>query len=217
MNELHWEAITGGMRRVLRTIGDSALSARFYLAGGTALALQLGHRRSVDLDLFSEQDEVRTETHLQVLRTLRTFRPTLVEQEWGNLVLILEQIGLRVGFFGYGYRLAEQPARAEGVALASLTDIGLMKLDAIASRASRKDFIDLYAIAAHVPLRVLLDRAPDKYPGVRDFEAMVVRHLAYFERAEREAQPEMLHAITWETVKAFCREQALALGREWLR
>jgi hypothetical protein len=214
MTDLRWETITPLMREVLRTVGRSELCPRFYLAGGTALALQLGHRRSVDLDFFSETDEVRPEMHRQAVQVLEAFHPTIVEQAWGNLLLVVEE--LRVGFFGYGYPLMVPPTPAEGVPLASLADIGLMKMDAVVTRASRKDFHDLYAIAPHISLRALLDLAPAKYPSVRDFEAMGVRAMVYFDRADQEEPIPLLQAVDWETVKAFFREQAVALGKEWL-
>ena len=214
MTALHWQTVTPLMRQALETVGQSELVPRFYLAGGTALALQLGHRRSVDLDFFSETDEVRPEMHRRAAHVLRSFDPEIVEQAWGNLVFGIQGC-LRVGFFGYGYRLVAPPLLAVGVPLASLVDIGLMKLDALATRASRRDFYDLYALAEHVPFRQLFDRAPEKYPSVRDFEAMVVRRMVYFERAEQEEMPLLLRPVGWETVTAFFREQAVALGSAW--
>jgi hypothetical protein len=80
MSELHWETVTSLMREVMQTVGRSELCPRFYLAGVTALALQLGHRRSVDLDFFPETDDVQPEMHLHALRVLKTFRPIVVEQ-----------------------------------------------------------------------------------------------------------------------------------------
>ena len=214
MTGLHWETAGPLMRDVMRTVGASDLCPRFYLAGGTALALQLGHRRSVDLDFFSQTDEVRPEMHRRVLQVLGDWGPLVVEQAWGNLVLVVAD--LRVGFFGYGYPLVAPTVEAEGMPLAGLADIGLMKLDAIATRTSRKDFHDLYAIARHIPLRELLDLAPVKYPSARDFEAQVVRCMAYFDRAEQEPPLPLLQPTEWATVKAFFRQQALLLGRGWL-
>ncbi|MBN1583851.1 MAG: nucleotidyl transferase AbiEii/AbiGii toxin family protein [Anaerolineae bacterium] len=218
MTALHWETITPLMRQVMTTLGQSDLAGRFYLAGGTALALQLGHRRSIDLNMFSATAEVRPETHRQALNVLRSFQPDIVEQEWGNLLLVIETAAesLHVGFFGYGYRLLEPTVPADGLPLAGLIDIGLMKLDALASRASRKDFYDLYALAQRIPLRDLFAQAPAKYPNVRDFEAMVVRYMAYFDRADQEAEPILFDKIGWEEVKAFFRDQARQIGRAWL-
>jgi hypothetical protein len=211
----HWETVTATMRRVLEVVGQSDLVPDFYLAGGTALALQIGHRCSIDLDFFSATDEVRPETHRRAARMLVPFQPAVVEATWGNLVFATQD-GLRVGFFGYGYPLIEPTMPVVGTPLASLVDIGLMKLDALATRAGRKDFCDLYAISQRISLRDLLDRAPEKYPGFRDFEAMVVRRTAFFERAEQEEMPSMLESVDWETVKAFFRAQAVMLGRRWI-
>jgi hypothetical protein len=105
---------------------------------------------------------------------------------------------------------------AEGCRLAGIADIGLMKLDALMSRASRKDFHDLYAICQVISLRQLLDLAPQKYPHTRDFEAQVVKHLADFARAEQEEPPPLLHDTPWLAVKDFFRQQAVALGQSWL-
>jgi hypothetical protein len=198
----------------MQVIGSSDLVPNFYLAGGTALALQLGHRRSVDLDFFTEVDAVRPSTHRHILSTLENLRPTVVEQEWGNLLLVIDD--LHVGFFSYGYGLVAPTRQADGVPLAGLADIGLMKLDALASRGSRKDFCDLYFVAQRVSLRALFDLAPTKYPTIRDFEAMVVRYMADFDRADQETPLPLLQDVDWETIKTYFRRQAVLLGRRWL-
>ena len=75
MTSLHWRTVTAHMRGVLEAVGQSDLVPDFYLAGGTALALQIGHRRSIDLDFFSATDEVRPETHRRAARVLAPFLP----------------------------------------------------------------------------------------------------------------------------------------------
>jgi len=119
------------------------------------------------------------------------------------------------GFFSYGYPLLQTSDDAEGVPLAGTVDLGLMKLDAVATRATRKDFCDLYILAQTTPLRQLLDAAPRKYPAHRDFEARVVRYLTYFERADQEAPVSLLRDVPWEEIKAFFRQQAALLARGW--
>ena len=123
---------------------------------------------------------------------------------------------MRVGFFGYGYELVEPLSQAEGIFLASVADIGLMKLDALLSRASRKDFHDLYVICQRMTLRELLDLAPRKYPSVRDFEAQVTRHMLMFERAEQETPVPLIEQVAWQTVKDWFQGQAKIIGRSWL-
>lgn len=213
MNDLHWETMTPAMREVMAAFGRSRFGSRFYLAGGTALALQLGHRLSVDLDFFSPTEDISTITS-PLLGSLRSLSPTVADTAWGNLVLVANDV--KVGFYGYGYEMLNPLVDADGVRMASVIDIGLMKMDALLARASRKDFHDLYAICQHIPLKTLLELAPRKYPSIRDFEAQVVQHMVYFERAEQETPVPLLEGVPWETVKAWFREQAVAQGRSWL-
>ena len=210
----HWEAVTPFMRAVMTGFSQTEVGKSFYLAGGTALALQLGHRRSVDLDFFSPTEDVPTlRESLSV--ALETHHPVLVDTAFNNLIFLAGS--LSVGFYGYGYPMARPLVMAEGVSLASVEDIGLMKMDAILGRASRKDFIDLYFISQHYSLRELLDLAAQKYPDVRDFEVQVVRQLVYFERAEQEEPPPLFQDVSWNTVKDYFRQQAVAIGRQWIR
>lgn len=213
MNILHWETISPAMRRVLQGFGQTAISHEFYLAGGTALALQLGHRLSVDLDFFSATQDIPSITE-PLRAALKPFDPKLADSAWGNLVFLAEDI--RVGFYGYGYELVAPLTEFEGVKLASITDIALMKLDALLARASRKDFHDLYEICQNTSLRTLLDLAPRKYPSMRDFEAQVARHMVYFERAERESPIQLLKPADWGAVKTWFRQQAIELEKSWL-
>jgi hypothetical protein len=136
-----------------------------------------------------------------------------LEDADGNLLLRLAD--LRVGFFGYGYPLLASTDSVEGVAVAALVDIGMMKLDALISRGSRKDFYDLYVIAQTIPLPDLLALGRTKYPYARDFELMAVESLVLFENADRDLQPQMLLDLPWSAVRAFFIAQAQQLGNHW--
>lgn len=215
LNPIHWEAVTPELRILLEVIGRCAFAPRFYLAGGTGLALRLGHRRSVDLDFFSNVDEVLRATRLDILRALAPLGAEALEDVDGNL--LLEVRGIHVGFFGYSYALLASTAHVAGVAVASVTDIGLMKLDALISRGVRKDFYDLYWIAREIPLADLLALGRDKYPYARDFEWQAVESLVFFDNADRDVQPLLLVETPWEEVKAFFRAEARKLGEVWLK
>ena len=123
----HWEVVPPLLRELLIEIGQEPFSCRFYLAGGTALALRLGHRVSVDLDFFSQTDELLDDSRAEIVATLRKRRVVQVlEDVVGNLLLEIEDY--RVGFFGYGYALLESPDEVAGVRVGSLADVGLMKM-----------------------------------------------------------------------------------------
>ena len=125
MSDLYRNTISSDMRVVLNGFGKSELGSHFYLAGGTALALQIGHRTSVDLDFFSPDLDIPT-TREAIQNSLREFAPELADSSWGNLVFVARTV--RVGFYGYGYPFVESLSKADNVALASVADIGLMKL-----------------------------------------------------------------------------------------
>jgi hypothetical protein len=214
LTEPHWEQVSPLLRKVMVQVGSQPFAKRFYLAGGTALALQIGHRVSVDLDFFSASDELLDESRREIVVALRPdFSFQIVHDVVGSLLLNVQDTA--VGFFGYGYPLLAETVMVEGVALAGLLDIGLMKLDAIASRGVRKDFYDLYFIAQHLPLNELLERGQEKYPHTRDFGMMVLDSLVDFSVAEQQAAIETSPPVSWEEIKRFYLESVQDIGRIW--
>lgn len=201
------------MLGILQHVGRQPFAPRFYLAGGTALALQMGHRTSVDLDFFSGQDELRDESRAEIVSAMASLTPSVITDHIGSLVFSVQ--GISTGFFGYGYPLLRHGIEFEGVMLASPIDIGMMKLDALISRASRKDFYDLYFIAQSNPIDSLLELGRAKYPFARDFELQAIESLTFFENADTDFQPNLLIPVKWETVKTFFVEQAKLLRQKW--
>ncbi len=210
---LHWEIISLEMIAVLKAFASHDIGQHFYLAGGTALALQLGHRRSVDLDFFSPTEDIPS-IRRSLEDALAPYQPVLADTSWGNLVYIAQ--GIRVGFYGYGYTLIEPLIEVENARLAGMIDIALMKLDAILGRASRKDFLDLYIICQQVALQEILQQASRKYPGVRDFESQVAKRLTYFARADQDERVILFDDVPWEKVKEYFTAQAISVGKSWI-
>jgi hypothetical protein len=196
----HPEVLQGPQADALRLLARPVAEAGFYLAGGTALALHLGHRRSVDFDWFTQEplpDPLVLAQHLRdagiPFTTVSTERGTL----HGTTA------GVRVTFLEYRYPLLKPTVfRADlGCPLAALEDIACMKLSAVAQRGSRKDFIDIYALGqSGLTLEEMLDWYQRKY-GVKDI-AHVLYGLAYFDDAEREKAPYLVWKLEWEDVKS---------------
>jgi len=209
----HLETVTPQMLSLLAWFGRKSFLRRFYLGGDTALALQLGHRRSFDLDFFSMIDPVHKLTREKIITILTKKYGHLIENADGNLLLLAESI--HVGFFSYGYALLEPGPEFRNIQLASLLDLGLMKLDALMGRGSRKDFIDLYALSQTIPFDTLLQAGARKYPQMRDFALMAVESMVSFENAERDVPPEMLMDMPWGDVKAFFITEVKRLGKNW--
>lgn len=214
MSNLHWNTITENMRHVLAGFSQSELGSRFYLAGGTALSLQIGHRLSVDLDYFSPTEDIPT-IRMQIENTLSPFQNILADSSWGNLVYIANDV--RVGFYGYGFPLVSPIIEHEKIRLASIEDIALMKLDAMLSRAARKDFYDLYFICQRISLPHLFKKSTIKFSSVRDFEAQALKRLVYFENAENESEPVLLEKISWQAIKEYFIKKVKEIEQSWLK
>lgn len=209
-----WGAVTSQTRALWHVVARLPYIQSFYLAGGTALALRLGHRISRDLDFFANIEIFDDEMRYRIVTELQRKHIVMLEQD-SVLGLVLTVDDLPVSFFSYNYPLLEPTEEVSGIQLAGLIDIGLMKLDAIAGRGTRKDFYDLYVIARHIPLETLFARSKEKYPYSRGFGMRVLTALVDFDIAEQESDPVLLHSINWETVKAFCSTTARHLGEIW--
>jgi hypothetical protein len=89
-----------------------------------------------------------------------------------------------------------------------------MKLAAVASRGTRRDFVDLFLLCRELPLERLLERAPDKFGHIRDFPLQALKGMADLTQIEGEPMPRLARPLEWETVEAWLREEVRRLGRE---
>jgi hypothetical protein len=192
---MHKEAISKSTERVLAKI-TGQIGSGFYLAGGTALAIQLGHRLSIDLDWFSANDFSRN-TLREMLSRAGHFE--LTEEEEGTMHGLLDDV--RMSFLRYPYPLLFPLVEFEGSRLADERDIAAMKLDAVSSRGSKKDFIDIYFLLEKYPLSDLLEIFEKKYAAIKFNRIHILKSLSYFEDAESEPTPIMLKSVSWEEVK----------------
>jgi len=204
-------AITSSCREALAFLSQQPFIRNFYLAGGTALALQIGHRLSTDLDWFSTQQILLAAEREDIVRTLSPNQLQVVSEQDGMLYVRL--LGTDVSFIYQQHPLLREPENYQGINLASPTDIGLMKITAINSRGARRDFVDLYCLRNLISLDELLALTPQKYSNRPDFLAIAVRALSYFEDAEQQPMPQMYVPTRWEDVKAYCQAAARNLAR----
>lgn len=211
-----WEALTPNTREAFEIAARTQLIRHYYLAGGSGLALHMGHRFSVDLDFFSQREDSVGATDRQALReayydrTLET-----VHDHEGTYSVTWRGVG--VSFFRLPrFPLVEEAPLVEGIPVASKADIGAMKLAAIIDRGTRKDLVDLFFILQDVPLDRLFEVAAIKYSHVTTFGISATRALAYFEDAEALPMPRMLDATPWSQMRSFLESQALEVGRREL-
>jgi len=169
----------------------------FYLSGGTALSLQLGHRESEDLDFFTEEpfEPIRVEQQLLSLGKLSD-----TELTRGTLNTYLDSVKLQ--FLEYPYRLLEPFIQWEGIKLSSVLDIACTKLQTVGARGSKKDFFDLYFLLQQFTLQDLLMHSKKKYDQSHYSEPHILKSLVYFDDAESQPMPRMHIAVSWEKVKS---------------
>lgn len=206
---MHHEAVSPEQRAALLALAPTA-SQGFYLAGGTGLCLRLAHRRSVDIDLFREADF----DPAAVLETLRAegLAPTNVRITTSTLWFDLN--GVPTSLMAFPYPSISPPSPALGVQVASLEDIAAMKVEAIASRGARKDFIDLYFICAEgLPLAGAIAAFERRFDRAHPDVAHRLKALVYFEDAEKEPEPLLLRAAPWPLVRSFFEAEVRALWR----
>jgi len=207
---MFFKTLPAPAQRIFTRLGRDPFIQTFYLAGGSAVALQLGHRVSADLDFFSPSgyDPVTLLSHLEKLGQV-----TVQQQGEGTWVGLLG--GTRISFFHYGYPLLEPPTSYRGLRIASLLDISLMKITAISQRGRKRDFVDLYFICQkeRFELDDLLKRIPEKYTPLSYPSYHLLRALVYFDDAERDPPLKMLTRYNWNRIKAFFEKQVRELMR----
>ena len=197
--KFHADILTAVQKKALRRLGPFALREGFYLGGGTAVALQLGHRRSIDFDWFTSAhlaDPLRLAASLGQEKI-----PFLTGQiERGTLYGSVYRV--RVSFFDYAYPLLKPALNWKDYScpLASLADLACMKLAAIAQRGSKKDFVDIYALGKETfSLTDMLAFYRSRY-DVLDI-GHILYGLSYFDQAEKERMPFMIWNVDWKEIR----------------
>ncbi len=203
---MHEETLAVPTQSLFRKLANYPWLSDFYLAGGTALALQLGHRTSIDLDFFTEKpfDEAKTVENL-----LKVGKLEILQKEIRSVIGILDEV--KFSFLGYPYPLLRPPLLFRGARIASVEDIACMKLDALASRGTKRDFIDLYCITKRLLLGELMTLFQEKYTSVHYNLLHVKKSLVYFDDAEGDPLPDMQVPVEWHEVKEYFRKEAVNL------
>ena len=207
----HLEVLSTAQKTVLKKLGPLMKQWHFYLGGGTAIAIYLGHRHSVDLDWFTEKG---IGDPMRLAQDIRNQGITFVTGQIERGTLHGTISGIRVSFLEYRYPLLKplvfKPQFTSQIA--SLEDLACMKLSAIAQRGSKKDFVDLYALGMKdIPLKNMVRFYKQKY-SVEDV-AHVIYGLSYFDDADKERMPKMFWNTGWRTIKNTIQGWVREIGR----
>ena len=185
---------------LLKRLEEIPLFERLRLVGGTSLALQLGHRHSIDLDFFGDIEA----THNEIYNELTKYGFDVYSRHITSRIHIFNIDGVKVDIVNYPYEWIEPVFETENIRLASLKDIIPMKLEAITNRGTKKDFIDIYFLLQHFSLEQMLHFYEIKYTKGSPFN--VIRSLSYFKDAEEDPMPKMFIPIEWRNVKSTIKD-----------
>ncbi len=209
---LQYTAISKTTLELLKALMQEECLKEFNLVGGTALALQMGHRISIDLDLFTVYD-FNPQIILSELRN--KYEISGISESAFSLIQYIEfpvnsQNFVKVDMIKYPYKLLKPPILMDGIRLLSVDDIIPMKLSAIGSRGSKKDFYDIYFLLRAYSFKEMFQLFEQKFPSVNYFH--ILKSLTYFDDAENELNPNTIEKISWLNVKKEIEKQVKKIG-----
>lgn len=196
------EVLPKEAKNALAVLGESRILDNAYLAGGTALALQIGHRISIDLDFFSSVDFDEKSLVEQLSSLPISFK--LENMAWKTILGSVNKT--KFSLFFYDYKSLDKPKEFLEIKVASIKDIAPMKVLAISDRGAKRDFIDLYFILAVEKLYTLeevFNLYDDKFKVFHQNRVNILKSLTYFKEADEAPMPQMLKEVSWTKVKKF--------------
>lgn len=196
------QILSGNAKKSLAVLGDSDILKNVYMAGGTGLALQIGHRISLDFDFFTPKEFDEKILVQRIKKTIPDFE--LEKMEWGTILGYIKKT--RFSLFYYNYPLLFEARDFSGVKIADVKDISPMKIAAIADRGTKRDFIDLYFIIEKekiLSLEEILRLYDKKFKLLKQNRMHILKSLCYFDDAEKAKMPKMLKNTSWKEIKEF--------------
>ena len=197
-HELHLEILDSGRLAVLQKLDFLRNDHEFYLAGGTALALHIGHRTSIDFDFYAPRDFDPKALFSQFAKNFP--KASSIHVADGTLMVGVGEIEL--SFFRYQYPMVKPLVETEHLDLASVHDIAAMKMIAIVQRGTKRDFVDMYYLLKRMSVETLFQITRRKYSVFNKYIGL--RSLTYFEDADKKEDKRNIRVfekIPWEKIK----------------
>ena len=197
---LHLECVPEPAQKLAAKLFPAISEFGFVLAGGTGIALQLGHRISIDFDLFAPPGAFPNRLLDRVSGLSSAVQ--VIQDKHDTLDVLLD--GIKCSFFSYPYAFSPARVRFNGIPLAEVLDIAAMKLIAIAQRGAKKDFIDLYVVLREHSFESVFDNALRRFGRQSMNPLHIGKSLVYFSDAELDPDPTFVgEPIPWPSVEDF--------------
>lgn len=188
---------------LLRNLMQQPLLKDMRLVGGTSLALQFGHRRSIDLDFFGST----TEDIDELTNMMHACSKDMVKGTCTKNIKAYFLNGVKVDVVNYCYDWIDEPVIEDGLRLASPKDIAAMKVNAIMGRGTKKDFVDMYFLLKHYSFDDIIKFYLQKYTDGSEYRALL--SMTYFADADPQPMPYMFQKVDWETIKTEIKHQVV--------
>lgn len=200
-NKIYWKILNKQQKEVLPKLSFLP-GLKAYLAGGTALALRLGHRTSVDFDFYTPKHFKAGALKKLIKKTLPGLKIKIVRDADDTFDAVLNN-SVKLSLFYYHYKLLKKPIDFKNTVIVSLEDIAAMKLIAITQRGKRRDFIDFYYLLKIFDLRQIMETTEKKYPEFDPYHGL--RSLLYFKDADDDPEISRIkifdNELSWKKVK----------------
>jgi hypothetical protein len=187
---------------LLKGLKQGNLPSGSYLAGGTAVSLYFGHRRSKDLDFFTKEEFGEKQWESKLAGELN-FK--LARRDWQTLIGTAG--GVKLSILGYPYKLIGSLGNIFNVPVASIEDLCAMKLDTVIGRSTKRDFVDIYFLGQKFGLPKMLGFYEKKFGNLDERIIMLKKGLIFFDDANLDENPYMLADFDWKEVKTWLRSQ----------
>lgn len=196
---LHTSTIDAETLSLLRELLALPVLASHSLVGGTALALQYGHRISVDLDLFSNEQPLVFDEIVEALQ-LHFDGRFAYEGNFSRAGIFCYIDDIKVDIVHYPHQRIAPLVNINGIRMHSPIDICAMKIQAILGRGRKKDFWDMAELLQHFTVQEIIENHRKKYPN-QMLLISIPQALTYFTDAEESEDPISLKGQTWESIK----------------
>ena len=207
---LSFQTVLPDTLELLKVLMQQSLLKDMRLVGGTSLALQYGHRRSVDLDFFGQTTEDVDE--LTVM--MRECSKDMIKGSCTKRIKTYFLNGVKVDVVNYDYKWIDDVVEEDGLRLASPKDIAAMKVNAVMGRGTKKDFIDVYFLLKHYSFDELIQFYLQKYTDGSEYRALL--SMSYFADADPQPMPYMFQDVDWEMIKSEIKRRVEQCNRKHL-
>ena len=198
---LSFQTVYPDTLELLKSLMLSPALRDMRLVGGTSLALQYGHRRSVDLDFFGKT----TEDIDELTTAIRECADNVTLLSASKTIRVYQVNGVKVDVVNYVYPWIDDVVEEGELRLASPKDIAAMKVNAVIGRGTKKDFIDIYYLLQHFSFEELMKFYLEKYQDGSEYRALL--SMNYFGDADTNPMPYMYSDTTWEEMKDFISKE----------